>query len=206
MEHKYYTWLPKFVNLPLMVHYLKFLLDGPWPLVLGQRQKNNVLVLVDPCQAARKANMEQKWYAWLSKRWWFCFQTSQNNLLLCRWIPFWGGLEMAIWLSGPAAGAGGGNASHGSFHCSLAGQGCRLSGWQSWRGAGGSIYSLFLPPHLPSILSPCICAPPVPPPFSTVCSAVWLLLYMITRLWWDSNITPCRGQNTATHFTINVLL
>ena len=45
-----------------------------------------------------------------------------------------------------------GNASHGSFHCSQAGRGCRLSGWQSWRGGGAgaggsiasSIYSLFL--------------------------------------------------------------
>ena len=81
--------------------------------------------------------------------------SSKHRKTICCCVgvdPFLGGLEMAIWFSGPAVGGGGwgnvlysrGNASHGSFHCSLAGQGCRLSGGQSWRGAGvGSIYSLF---------------------------------------------------------------
>ena len=94
----------------------------------------------------------------------------------------------------------GGNASHGSFHCSLAGQGCRLSGGQSWRGAGvGSIYSLF-PLSVPLyFVSLHLCSTNFPPLLSPHC-ALQCDCYktQISRY--------VEGQNTAAHITIYFLL
>ena len=109
-----------------------------------------------------------------------------NNVLLCsgggslfgEWI---GNGHLLQWSSRREG--EGGNASHGSLHCSQAGQGCRLAGGQSCGGAGAREQARYIPSFSPLPLPlptslfclPASVLPQFPPPFSTLCCAVQLL-------------------------------